>query len=1083
MLSDLTSELNENLQNISEIYNTITDNSDKIDTQLKNCKVVEKRIGTAITLTLSWDSSDIENYDGADIYIKRAEGDSSTAIDWSTVDTLASVTTTKTNSYVLSSVSAGYVYHLTFLGRNTYGGVSEEDSAPTLTYVVSALNNVPDAPVNLTVQFNRYGVLWKWTQPVDLDYAYAELRENENAGEASGLLEITQDTTSTMLPSSREGVAYLFNKGYGDKYSDPATVAYSKPIPTAPLTVTITKTFQGLTIKCSDIPEDCVGAVFSINGLQFKSQNNEYTYFATSGSFTVKVCYYDIFGNGDWSLEQSVSIIEYIDPDWLADDSLTLEKMDSVIKDAVKDAQDAIPRLDGLDGSITSINTAISDINTDVTGLQSDVSGLTTTANGLTSDLSDLTTEVTGVKQDVSGLTSTVNTHDQDISQLKQTDTQIQTTVASNKTAQDAVNTSVASQITQNADSITTVVANLNKDASDSPYESISQIKQTADGISSIVSANKTAQDSINFQVQQQLDKAISTWFYTGVPTLTNAPAKDWTDDDTKNTHIGDLYYDTNTGHGYRFLLSGSTFSWAIITDTDVTAALAAASKAQDTADGKRRVFTSTPVPPYDVGDLWTQGPTGELMRCKTAKVTGQSYVASDWDKASKYTDDTSLTTFINGVYATDKQTITSEITQNADSITAMVATLNSSPDAENQYAAISQLKLTTDSITSTVSQNKSDQATINTGFSNDISQIEQTATSISTTVAANKTAQDAINTAQDAKNTTFTGDISQIKQTATELSTTVQSNKEAQDGVNSAQSDKNDTFETDISTVTQTASQISTTVQSNKIAQDAVNTAQETTNTQTSTKITQNATSITNIVTELNKAPEDSAYSSIAQLLDNINLRVQKDDVINQINISTEDIQISGEKIHVTGETLFDNGVIIASYIGDKAIVGTKIADGTITTINIAADAITANQIGANAVTTDKLDASSVTADKISAGAITADKIDAGAVTSDKITAGAITSGKLATDSVATGNIQAGAITTDELAVNAVKAGNIAADSVTSDKISVSSLSAVSSTIGTLQTATSGARVVIKDNLITVYDSNNVLRVRMGVW
>lgn len=56
-------------------------------------------------------------------------------------------------------------------------------------------------------------------------------------------------------------------------------------------------------------------------------------------------------------------------------------------------------------------------------------------------------------------------------------------------------------------------------------------------------------------------------------------------------------------------------------------------------------------------------------------------------------------------------------------------------------------------------------------------------------------------------------------------------------------------------------------------------------------------------------------------------------------------------------------------------------------------------------------------------------------------------------------------------------------AGSVDADKIKVDSLSAICATIGTLRTATSGARTEIKDNLIEVYDANNVLRVRMGVW
>lgn len=61
---------------------------------------------------------------------------------------------------------------------------------------------------------------------------------------------------------------------------------------------------------------------------------------------------------------------------------------------------------------------------------------------------------------------------------------------------------------------------------------------------------------------------------------------------------------------------------------------------AQDTADQKRRIFVTTPYTPYEVGDMWTQGNNGDIMRCIVSRLMG-SYQASDWDKASKYTDDT----------------------------------------------------------------------------------------------------------------------------------------------------------------------------------------------------------------------------------------------------------------------------------------------------------------------------------------------------------------------------------------------------------------------------------------------------------
>lgn len=154
--------------------------------------------------------------------------------------------------------------------------------------------------------------------------------------------------------------------------------------------------------------------------------------------------------------------------------------------------------------------------------------------------------------------------------------------------------------------------------------------------------------------LQNQVDGAIETWFYDGVPTLKNAPASSWTTDKEKDTHLGDLYYDNKTGKAYRFAKDGNTYKWTIITDTDIAKALSDASKAQETADGKMKVFSTQPIPPYQLGDIWvnatytTDGSIykNEILRCQTAKAKGSSFAIADWTKASKYTDDSALNTF-----------------------------------------------------------------------------------------------------------------------------------------------------------------------------------------------------------------------------------------------------------------------------------------------------------------------------------------------------------------------------------------------------------------------------------------------------
>lgn len=142
-------------------------------------------------------------------------------------------------------------------------------------------------------------------------------------------------------------------------------------------------------------------------------------------------------------------------------------------------------------------------------------------------------------------------------------------------------------------------------------------------------------------ELQSQIDGQIETWYYDYEPTLQNEPASLWTTSTEREKHLGDLFYWSSKGFAYRFMKDEATWKWQLVQDTDITKALAVAEKAQDTADHKRRVFVVTPQPPYDIGDLWMQGENGDIMRCRVPKSDSSEYAVDDWEKASKYTDDT----------------------------------------------------------------------------------------------------------------------------------------------------------------------------------------------------------------------------------------------------------------------------------------------------------------------------------------------------------------------------------------------------------------------------------------------------------
>lgn len=156
--------------------------------------------------------------------------------------------------------------------------------------------------------------------------------------------------------------------------------------------------------------------------------------------------------------------------------------------------------------------------------------------------------------------------------------------------------------------------------------------------------------------LQEQIDGQIEAFFGDYIPDSNNEPASTWTDDTTKKKHLGDLFYIVNNeeygGQAYRYAKINGEYKWDYVKDTAVVKALADAAQAQSTANAKKRIFGAEPVPPYDIDDLWVQGKAGDILKCQKAKAEGASYDADDWVRASKYTDDSAITTFIKGVFA-----------------------------------------------------------------------------------------------------------------------------------------------------------------------------------------------------------------------------------------------------------------------------------------------------------------------------------------------------------------------------------------------------------------------------------------------
>ena len=226
--------------------------------------------------------------------------------------------------------------------------------------------------------------------------------------------------------------------------------------------------------------------------------------------------------------------------------------------------------------------------------------------------------------------------------------------------------------------------------------------------------------------MQNQIDGNITTYFYKGVPSMENVPASEWTTDELKKAHLGDLYYDQDTGYAYRFALNGEVYEWSKIVDNDVVEALALANAAQDTADGKRRVFTDTPSPPYDKGDLWIKDK--EIYICLYSRADGK-FESGDFGVATKYTDDTRA------------NEVAADLAKNYSTTVEMNTAIETSKNGI--LAAVSATYTTKDALTEEITAVEKQIASVDVkadGISTRVSEQESNITGLTTRVSATET-------------------------------------------------------------------------------------------------------------------------------------------------------------------------------------------------------------------------------------------------------------------------------------------------------------------------------------------------------
>lgn len=376
-----------------------------------------------------------------------------------------------------------------------------------------------------------------------------------------------------------------------------------------------------------------------------------------------------------------------------ADLDKTVQAVDAKAAAAKQAAAEAQSKAENVASDLDSANTVIEQHTTELGELTTKVSNAVTKADSALSVSTEAKQTATEASTTASSAYKDSQTALTQSTSATQTATAAKTTAESaSKTATDSLKQSSSAVQTANQISTTLKTEYQTKADADKLYATQSSLKQTSDSITASVSKTYATKDALT-ALQNVADNAIESWRGTGVPTLTNKPASDWTTDAEKKKHSGDLYYDKATGKAYRFGSDdGKTYTWELNQDSDVTKALSDASKAQTSANNAQ---TSANAANTAAGKAQTTANTA-ANNAATAKNAADA-AQSSANKAQGDVD--KLKVDIPATYATK-----SSLTQTAESITANVESVKST--ANSAVTAASKAQQTADGISVNLSKN-----------------------------------------------------------------------------------------------------------------------------------------------------------------------------------------------------------------------------------------------------------------------------------------------------------------------------------------------------------------------------------------
>lgn len=353
------------LKNYLAKYGLVTD--EKIDSALEELTKKPNHV-TNITLLelhaitdgvrsnniqINWDSTPVSDYAKAEIWYTRS-ADSS----WKKAGEASGT------QYVMQGATAGETYHIRVIAVNSKGVAADFDTAPIANITIKGSQYIPSPPTQFVLTWDEQGPLWKWLFEDNNYVDFFELRLDQNPGVWNDKrLDSTRETWSRANPEVRSGTAYLYIRNIFGEYSEPAVHQFNKAMPGKPEAPVLTSTLDGVRIKMSPLPQGYTGYKLHIKTTDntettegdFGTVNSEYIYFFFSGTISVKYCFTDTLGDGEWSNETAANVKDLVvEESNIAAGAITKEKIAANAVTAAAIAANAVTSTKLSAGAVTA---------------------------------------------------------------------------------------------------------------------------------------------------------------------------------------------------------------------------------------------------------------------------------------------------------------------------------------------------------------------------------------------------------------------------------------------------------------------------------------------------------------------------------------------------------------------------------------------------------------------------------------------------------------------------------------------------------------------------------------------------------